>query len=603
MIVLDYLRPLENNTLVVPPFHSGHLGFVPDTEVFVGMIADHVTGESPCELIITPFDPSPYMTKLVCTMRDEPGVVGRLVRAVSKLGINIVTQESSSLHRLKYHRVNMILNWKTTSFEDPNKLSSLADQIRYRKFVGAVPTHLHYYLILFESIIEHCGDFLWFNKFGQDPMPALSLTPLSNWTGSLAQLQFEDRVPLQRSKKFRVNIPLPKETLAALNQRLKLPSKEKPYYLLASDTESKTLRAFFPTLEGRKRLVHLGFSHQDEPGALAVLLEMIRRANFFVVTSLLRQSKQKRNSWEVILEYRGKDEPPPRPGKKNEPPRRPGKELLVGISEHLCRWAVDKFAIAVQGMPPRARHMLSTINVEVGLPEYPRPIKKKQKIPLHLSSKAQQPVSSARSVVTSVVPPEYAKEAEALKKIMKDARSSRQRPKVFLSYSAAGAKAADYLDKKLFNEAEIITYHDHDGNPIVKEAVERIRKCDGFIGIWWHEDKAGKRTSAWLPFELGLAIANNIPALIIRSPKLKDEVWKRIELGMAIPVYNSGADTAEVLNAVNNLLRHLTEQGRRPHAKKADQVSRERRPKSGKARQPRTLVGQINRERQRKSRR
>jgi len=117
MIVLDYLKNCMSSSIIVPPFHTGHLGFLPDTEVQAYLMAPHARGATNCEVLITPFQPSAgNMMELSCTMEDEPGVVGGVVDAASDLRINIVSLETSGIDHLNKHRLHMILDWSPSKY-------------------------------------------------------------------------------------------------------------------------------------------------------------------------------------------------------------------------------------------------------------------------------------------------------------------------------------------------------------------------------------------------------------------------------------------------------------------------------------------------------
>src|SRR4051812_46351988 len=104
MLVLDYPKStsVDDPTIVVPPFHTGHLGFVPGTEVVVGLVRPGKQPSADSELAITPFYKRDVddMAVLTAVMHDDVGVVERLVRAVADLGVNVETEESSSITHL-----------------------------------------------------------------------------------------------------------------------------------------------------------------------------------------------------------------------------------------------------------------------------------------------------------------------------------------------------------------------------------------------------------------------------------------------------------------------------------------------------------------------
>jgi len=99
MIVLDYLKTTKDDKLVIPPFQTGHLGLLPDTEVHACLLAPAQEQVKHAEVLISPYAPQPdSLARLSCTMRDQPGVVERLVRAITDLEVNIDSQESSGVN-------------------------------------------------------------------------------------------------------------------------------------------------------------------------------------------------------------------------------------------------------------------------------------------------------------------------------------------------------------------------------------------------------------------------------------------------------------------------------------------------------------------------
>lgn len=118
MLVIDYLRHTESNSIVIPPFHRGHLGFVPGTPVSVALMTEPAPKKYGCEVFITPFSShTSNLFKLSCTLRDEPGAVDRVVAAVSSMNLNIVLQESACINHLCHHVANLMLDW--TQSEHP----------------------------------------------------------------------------------------------------------------------------------------------------------------------------------------------------------------------------------------------------------------------------------------------------------------------------------------------------------------------------------------------------------------------------------------------------------------------------------------------------
>src|ERR1700689_1336620 len=118
MLVLDYPRPLltikgDQHAVTIPPFHAGHLGFVPDSEVHIGLLAPYTQDGTHCEVLVTPYESGTQLGRITCTLLDQRGVVKKLVDAVSSLKVNIVLLETSSIHHSRYHQVNLLFNWGT----------------------------------------------------------------------------------------------------------------------------------------------------------------------------------------------------------------------------------------------------------------------------------------------------------------------------------------------------------------------------------------------------------------------------------------------------------------------------------------------------------
>lgn len=110
MIVLDYLKGMKNNEIVIPPFHTGHLGLIPNTQVKLGVISPFSYEPSHCEIILTPYEPTNQMAVISCVMKDGIGVVKKLIDAISSLKINIITQESSSINHQSHHTINLLVD-------------------------------------------------------------------------------------------------------------------------------------------------------------------------------------------------------------------------------------------------------------------------------------------------------------------------------------------------------------------------------------------------------------------------------------------------------------------------------------------------------------
>src|SRR4051794_15911902 len=110
MYVVDYPRQVQTSggelTLVIPPFHTGPVGLLPDSEVHLSVSE---TDEA-FTILITPYQLSSDMMHLSCTMENGAGIVP-LMDAVSELGVNIVNAFSSKIDDLGKYEISLVLDW------------------------------------------------------------------------------------------------------------------------------------------------------------------------------------------------------------------------------------------------------------------------------------------------------------------------------------------------------------------------------------------------------------------------------------------------------------------------------------------------------------
>src|SRR5436190_7097622 len=125
-LIVDYRRTTNSSRIDVPPFHTGPIGLLPGTEIYISLKEENRDSsseeqakppEAPAgvEVLIRPYKTNlDNLTRLECTMKDQRGVVGRLGNAISELGINIVSEVSSTIAGVKHHSVSMLLDWSTS---------------------------------------------------------------------------------------------------------------------------------------------------------------------------------------------------------------------------------------------------------------------------------------------------------------------------------------------------------------------------------------------------------------------------------------------------------------------------------------------------------
>jgi hypothetical protein len=620
ILVLDYPRSLlavknGRHAVTIPPFHAGHLGFVPDSEVHIGLLAPFTEDGTHCEVLVTPYESGKYLGRLTCTMLDQRGVVKKLVDAISDLKVNILLVETSSIHHARYHQINLLFDWGTSEF-DPAESSSSSDQLRYQVYRTSFPIDRRCYVLMFEKIVRYCLEDLALDQTAG--LPALKIRPVT----TPRNLDARNRLRIERlvdivdarepnaKKKYpgHVAVVLSEEMEHVLRQRLVVP-KDKPLeYLLISETEDRILRAFFPTPQNLQLIVHVGIRHEDRPGAMAQLLTLVRAAGFNVITSLLRQSDGVSRMWEGLLQYEGV------------------RQLVDRKDPEIYRWVADRLACAALGAIDELKGKLDSNDLRIGPPRYPKAngkqillsealakLKEKQcddpeskketeyvaeqmkQYREEFSLKLRDPepkdgwdlVDDRKNHLFTIDRPDADRpQLSKIYDLVMAAQFARIKPRIFLSYPGLAKEKADLVEKKLSEHFEFVRYQEGDLKIIVQEVIRRIESCDYFIGIWDpdrpsgrfsgnsrnHQNsikkpRTGSKLSAWLPFEYGIAKTAKKPAIIAHHNQLDKKVWNRISPEVALPGYDDNAGSTFKKIALPVIYRHCLQEWMPSHSR------------------------------------
>ncbi len=542
MLVMDYPRNVsvldldqsENGrtanswAILVPPFHTGHLGFVPETKVDVSLMrGSRLSTEQHrhpqidfCEVLVTPFARKVgELVRIECSMVDRPGVVEALIDAVSSLHVNIVTIESTIGEHPLQHLVAMILDLS------PSEVGHIDDDrhpIEYAEFARNVPLEDPSLVRIFESIARKCGAVLTWNQESDGARPRIRIRRVHTRRG----VEADGRVTVERKNppNYHVRIALPVHVERRINMRLGIEDPELLSYILVSETEERVLRAYFYRNDVQTGLFHLGFYHDDEPGALIAILKLVASARFNIVTSLLRRETDQQSVWEALLDYRG------------------SAELLPcdsSITDQL-KWAGDRL---MENATDLDTLELRKVQATLGPPRYPKIDEAFLSSRIELWNKTTQ--GDQNSAPKNIVIKPHPKDAwGAARRRLQDAiqrRDSPEAPTVFISFP--GTAGDLFLSVKSGLERtgiHVTDGMDQKGQPILDEIVRKIQTADYFVGIWHPEDEhGGNRTtiSPWLPFELGVAMAEKKPRLVVRHAKLPRELWNRIDPDRNKPKY------------------------------------------------------------------
>ncbi|MEL7337063.1 MAG: hypothetical protein AAFN70_12770, partial [Planctomycetota bacterium] len=363
----DYLRFSKENEFPIAPFHSGHLGLFPGSEVSVSLQRSQNHEDPCCEVLVTPFIEQPInLCRVHCVLKDQIGVIRRLLEAIYGLGLNIVTLESSVMNCKTQHHCYIMADWGSSPHnnyrETPRKIRNA-----YRRVAHRIPIHDWRYILLYESIMHSCGDIIGMDEALRFPAPSIQISPFRPSEAHANQRQKVHRnaqtnPPNQtddsstannqkRGSRFstalNIDPSIAKEirrdaryesartatpqldenesTEAAEEQPVDADATpdsegvpgatqddsdsrpEEKISLLAcmvSETSEKTLRMFFPNKEAEHRLYHLGFEHENIPGAVHGITQLLEKAGFNILTGVLRKTTAGRSRYDVLLEHR-----------------------------------------------------------------------------------------------------------------------------------------------------------------------------------------------------------------------------------------------------------------------------------------------------------
>lgn len=604
MLVLDYLKFIKNSRLPISPFHTGHLGLFPGTEISVSLLRSRQKHDSPCELLITPFSESPEnLCRVRCTMKDQEGAVRRLLEAVAGLNLNVVTLESSVMNFKTQHHVVMVVDWKDSPH---NNFRQTPRRVRhlYRRMAYRVPIHDWRYVLLYESIMHSCGDIVMMDEALRFPMPSISIIPFTPTESSgptrdfieeRKQNEFQSDMPSssrRQTQRMLNHFTIPKFQFHEILRETGLASDSPLPTVMYSSPNEKSLRVFIPTKEMVRQIVHLGFGHENLPGAVLAITRILEDSGFNILTGILRKQTASQSVYDVLLQYTGQEELPP-----------DWLSPLVGARKYqeMIEWCHKR--ITQNAFDPA---VTDQYKVTLHAPLYPRPHVEIEPIPLsqqdivptaetdRLSRTGQEQVTrdvktstlstqSPESSVSSVSDrfsaasrnensiskqlrgfidgldtPEQGLKQNQLqdrkRKFLADVefRAKQEFPRIFLSYPHYARIHAEIVKRKLqAHKSETFEPHQHsfivdeyqdaDYEEIVRQVVQKIESCDYFIGIWHHEPHAASgRTSVspWMPFEYGIAVAREKECMIMYSELLPAEITQRIDRGTATESYS-----------------------------------------------------------------
>jgi hypothetical protein len=554
MLVLGYVgaTTTDETWISVPPFHTGHLGFVPGTPVRIGLVNESPNGPH-YEVVVTPFKKDTRdLAVVTVAMKDQAGVVARLVGAVAALDLNIEILESSSIKLLDNHSVTLLVDLSgVANRTSPPETTPTAARRLYQGYDSVFPVGDFACMCLFESIVAHCADILEWKTIAGDRFPDIEIRSYPD--NRTFRSSVERRVLPDRERTLHARIDLPNEIANGLRPVVSPDGQLE--YLLVSDTTTRALHAFFMQPDLARRVFHVGFFHDDVPGALATILALLRDAGFNILTSLVRKQDDGRSVWEAVLEHQGAGQVPGRNTRHAHEP----------VMQPELDWICERIATAHK----RTKTKIVDCAIVVAPPKYP--VRPKG------TSRATEVALSAL-LAPSSVEPDAAQDYDPavllrrqLRKLDKTPdngdketrrrlihliqrrRTEHGRPGVFLSYPHNASKYGELVFDRMDGRWRMDRYQKPDGEVILEQVIARVEDCDYFIGLWHHEGSPGKgrtkRISPWMLFEYGVAYAAGKPAIVVHSDRLHKDISQRISPGVANPEYSDATfnDTVELI--------------------------------------------------------
>src|ERR1051326_6535030 len=169
MFVIDYLKTSPTNRIIVPPFHSGHLGLLPGSANQNITLLQSSSNRSGCELCITPYERDlRYLFRLKCVLKEQRGVVNKLLRAIASMDINILSWESATLESNGGHGVFMLLDWSRTTTPEKLPLPKNLQGLFFPRLSGIIPPNDLRYIRLLRQILGQCADVLLWDVHGEN---------------------------------------------------------------------------------------------------------------------------------------------------------------------------------------------------------------------------------------------------------------------------------------------------------------------------------------------------------------------------------------------------------------------------------------------------
>jgi hypothetical protein len=539
MFAFDYLQKSNLNQIVVPPSHYAHVGILSRNARQHIALLQSTLSPAGCELCITPYArPLEYLFRLKCVLRNTRGALHGFLRAIAAMDLNILSCESATFESMSEHRISMLLDWSTTPSPTRAAPPKNLREVFFPVLSAIIPRHDLRYVRLLRQILAQCGDTLLWDTEAESNVatPRLRFTEFDETrvVAVRGTAQFDLAKRPANPQGSGIALEIDPRIAADVRVATGRSGADPLYYALLSDIESETLRVLIPRRGREKRIAHVGFSHDNLPGALCALTDIIARSQMSIVSSMLRAVTAERNIFEVTLEHDTQDLPVE---ELADPATWAAKHLRLGGAQ-VEEWLKYYRATLESPRDTRGSHHSVPLHSVGRRPDYVTVITADQaeRDVLQMAARAvtDEAFVTRRWLTDLLFAPEWGPQGK---------------PSVFLSYSRVAADEAALVRRTLEHRFHVVVLQDADIEHITEGAITRVIKSHCFIGVWRPETiRSGSQAiSPWMPFEYGVALSHHKPCVILSHRSLPSFIADRISRDTAHIAYSNLASEPEKL--------------------------------------------------------
>lgn len=526
MLILDKPRPFRGTKLWLPLYHRGHLSLLSGTKLWLCLLPGTKVPSHMPEIIVSPinFASWPDLWRIEATVTEEVGVVHKILKVLRDHNINVLAEESSSIDRQRFHRVELIV--------DLRAYASISDGDTAKRSTGIVEALPDLCRALLAQLTQQI-------TFMPSREPRLRISRMNGLHEAHRAYQIvhhqyingqgfrptveEARAEVVGSKGW---ITLPRDILTSLSQAVNPipPSEQRAEdglsYLLVSDTKERYLRSYF--VRPSDRLLSVTLSHEEKIGALSRITDILQRSRFNILTSLCRlYTHGGRAQYELVLQ-------PPLELTTNEAVRREFERIL-GVRDLLSEYKLE-VSYKLNYKSPFGFDPLKESDPDQGddpavdLPKSVEETLERQVAALRVRMRGAG--ASAEDSLRSTL----------AGKLLDEERRVRQnyipRKILFLSFSfGSSSEKINTVVAECEKLGFEVTIAKQLSEPVVREGIIRkISESTHFLAIWGDEGavKAGRQLwpSVWLHWELGVASAMGLRPRLLVSNAITSEAWR-----------------------------------------------------------------------------